>query len=93
MEETKGGIMRGFIDGKEKYCRVGIRRRRATVAEAMEYLWSCISDVDRFIADNRHTLSEDEMWELRHGNSCMVTAIVALKKMEEANEVCTSCKD
>lgn len=85
MEETKGGIMRGFIDGKEKYCRVGIRRRRASVEDAVQFFRDSIRDTDELLAgDEDYPLNVEDKRQMRFAQRCMFTALDALKKMEEA---------
>ena len=89
MEETaKGGIIRGTIDGKKKYCRIGIRRRRVSTEEAIDYFWDCIMDMDAVLAgkDEECTLTEGSAKEMRYAQWCMVTAIEALKKMKEEGQ-------
>ena len=76
-------IFRGKIGGKEKYCRILIRRKRAPLKEAIDYFSYAVQEGDRIIPE----YSEQEQTELREQQACFVTALVALTR-EATKTVC-----
>lgn len=72
-------IFRGKIGGKEKYCRILIRRKRAPLKEAIDYFSYAVQEGDRIIPE----YSEQEQTELREQQACFVTALVALRRAEQ----------
>lgn len=72
-------IFRGTVCGKAKYCRILIRRKRATKKEAIAYFHECIQEIDNTISE----YTEEEKKELRFAESCFVTAISAISTLDD----------
>lgn len=82
MANEQPGIFRGSVDGKQKYCRVLIRRKRASIEDAIRFFTSSVTDIDELCAE----LNEEETKEARFAQQCMVTAVDALKEYKGVNE-------
>lgn len=74
MNDSDAKIFRGSVNGKPKYCRVLIRRKRATVEDAIRFFADSVPDIDELCKE----CTPEEVAELRHAQQCMVTAIDAL---------------
>lgn len=72
-------VFRGCVDGKKKYCRILIRRRRAPLQEAITYFSEAVQECDEIIPE----YSEAEQAELRAQQACFVTALDALRTIEK----------
>lgn len=74
MKETEAKVFRGSVGGKQKYCRILIRRKRATVEDAIRFFADSVPDIDELCKE----CTPEEVAELRFAQQCMVTAIDAL---------------
>lgn len=72
-------IFRGAVDGQNKYCRVLIRRKRASAQEAIEFFTEVIPAYDVLAQE----FEGEELEDLREQQACFVAALVALRAQQE----------
>lgn len=81
------GILRDSVNGVAKYCRVLIRRRRASAKESSIFLRQSIIDLDDLAKESEES---EEVHYIRHAQACMLTA---LDSLTTANAVrCINCR-
>lgn len=82
------GILRDSVNGVAKYCRVLIRRRRASAQESSIFFRESITELDDLAKEYKE--SKEEVHYFRHAQACMLTA---LDSITTANAVrCISCR-
>lgn len=79
MQNSDLSIFRDSVDGKQKYCRILIRRKRASVELALEFFGQSIQDLDEIAAE----AGEEDKAEIRAMQACCVTAMDALRAQQE----------
>lgn len=73
MDDIEFGVIRGTVDGVAKYCRIPIRRRRASYQDALRFCFDNIAEIDELIQEYK---DDEEMKSyLRHCQSCLATAM------------------
>lgn len=79
MKNSDLSVFRGSVDGKQKYCRILIRRKRASVEQALEFFCQSIQDLDEIATEVR----DEDKSEIRAMQACHMTAIDALLEQHE----------
>lgn len=51
MDDMEFEVIRGTIDGVAKYCRIPIRRRRASEQDALQFCFDNIAEIDEMIQE------------------------------------------
>ena len=77
--KKNGGILRDSVDGENKYCRITIRRKRATAQEAIDFFRQSDLDLQEILQDQEFEGQENE---ILFAMSCMMTALDALEGCE-----------
>ena len=79
MQNSDLSIFRDSVDGKQKYCRILIRRKRASVEQAIELFGQSIQELDEIAAE----AGDEDKAEIRAIQACCVTAMDALRAQQE----------
>lgn len=86
MEDDTFSVIRGKVKGKEKYCRIPIRRRRATVKDTIDFLKQNYQEIEEMIPE--YSADEDTQKYLRNAQACILTAL-DLILAKQGGEECT----
>lgn len=78
--KENAGILRDSVNGKNKYCRILIRRKRATAQDAIDFFRQNDLALQEILQDQEFEGQENE---ILFAMSCMMTALDALEGGDE----------
>lgn len=79
-KKENAGILRDSVNGKNKYCRILIRRKRATAQDAIDFFRQSDLALQEILQDQEFEGQENE---ILFAMSCMMTALDALEGGDE----------
>lgn len=77
-------VLRGTIDSEKKYCRIPIRRRRATRDEAERFVRDSLQDLNEMLAE--YADDEETVHQINHSIACMLYIDDLMHKPEPPEE-------
>lgn len=83
MTAEQAEVLRGTVAGKRKYCRIPVRRRRATPQEAIQFVQQSLRELDELAWESG---DEAERKEIFHAQRCLLTCLDALTRAERTSE-------
>lgn len=78
MDDMKFEVTRGTVDGAAKYCRIPIRRRRASERDALQFCFDNIAELDELIQEYKD--DEETKLYLLHCQACLATAMDCIRR-------------
>lgn len=63
-------VLRGTVNGENKYCRIPIRRRRASREETYKFVKESLSDMHEMLTE--YSGDEEAIGEINHGIACLL---------------------
>ena len=78
MDDMEFEVIRGTIDGVAKYCRIPIRRRRASEQDALQFCFDNIAELDELIQEYKD--DEETKLYLLHCQACLATAMDCISR-------------
>ena len=78
MDDMEFEVIRGTIDGVAKYCRIPIRRRRASEQDALQFCIDNIAEIDEMIQECKD--DEETKLCLFHYQACLATAFDCIRR-------------
>lgn len=78
MDDMEFEVIRGTVDGAAKYCRIPIRRRRASYQDALKFCLDNNAEIDEMIQEYK---DDEEMKSyLLHCQACLATAMDCIRR-------------
>ena len=78
MDDMEFEVIRGTVDGAAKYCRIPIRRRRASEQDALQFCFDSIAEIDELIQEDKD--DEETKSFLLHCQACLATAMDCIRR-------------
>lgn len=78
MDDMEFEVIRGTVDGAAKYCRIPIRRRRASEQDALQFYFDNIAEIDELIQEYNN--DEETKSYLFHCQACLATAMDCIRR-------------
>ena len=78
MADIEFEVIRGTVDGVKKYCRIPIRRRRASEQDALQFCFDNIAEIDELIQEYKD--DEETKLYLFHCQACLATAMDCIRR-------------
>lgn len=78
MDDMEFEVIRGTVDGAAKYCRIPIRRRRASKQDALQFCFDNIAEIDELVQEYNN--DEETKSYLLHCQACLATAMDRIRR-------------